>query len=215
MYPPVPGPFHPRPWNERRNTVVCVGRLDAVKRIERMIEIVSRARSLGEEDLTLDIVGFAHADGSEYAAQLRGRVRSAGSWVTLHENLPRADLLELLATSRYGLHGMPAEPFGIAVAEMARSGCIVFTPPNGGQVEITRHPYLVYDSVEDAAGRLVAVVRSPADQDRLHAHVMLRGELFSEERFVSAFRSVVQAWPPPPSPREAEPHPYPSHGLGP
>jgi glycosyltransferase involved in cell wall biosynthesis len=194
VYPPVPGPFHPGPWNERRNTVVCVGRLDRTKRIERMIEIVSRARSLGE-DLSLDVVGFAHANRGAYLAQLRDRVRDTGAWVTLHENLPRADLLGLLAASRYGLHGMQAEPFGIAIAEMARSGCIVFTPPDGGQVEIAGDPGLVYDSVENAAQRLVAVVRSPAEQERLHEHVLRRGELFSEDRFVGAFRSAVRAWP--------------------
>jgi glycosyltransferase involved in cell wall biosynthesis len=211
LYPPVPGPFHPRPWKERRNTVVCVGRLDATKRIERMIEIVSRARSLGG-DLSLDIVGFAHANQDQYLARLRDRVRNAGSWVALHENLPRADLLELLAASRYGLHGMQAEPFGIAVAEMARSGCIVFTPPDGGQVEIATDPALVYDSVDDAAERLLAVARSPGEQERLHDHVMRRGELFSEERFVGAFRSVVRTWPAS-SPQEPGRHPCPSRGL--
>jgi glycosyltransferase involved in cell wall biosynthesis len=210
LYPPVPGAFRPKPWDERRNTVVCVGRLDATKRIERMIEIVSRVRSLGE-DLALDIAGFAHEDG--YAAQLRARVREAGPWVTLHEDLPRAELLELLASSRYGLHGMQAEPFGIAVAEMARSGCVVFTPPDGGQVEIARHPSLVYTSVEDAAVKLVALVRSPVAQASLHEHVLRRGELFSEERFVSAFRSIVRAWPARPA-AEPAPRPYPSADPG-
>jgi hypothetical protein len=176
-----------------------------------MIEIVARARSLGG-DLSLDIVGFAHANQDQYLARLRDRVRNAGSWVALHENLPRADLLELLAASRYGLHGMQAEPFGIAVAEMARSGCIVFTPPDGGQVEIATDPALVYDSVDDAAERLLAVARSPGEQERLHDHVMRRGELFSEERFVGAFRSVVRTWPAS-SPQEPGRHPYPSRGL--
>jgi glycosyltransferase involved in cell wall biosynthesis len=196
LYPPVPGIFRPRPWHERRNNVVCVGRLEGGKRIERMIEIVSRVREHGE-DVTFDIVGFAHTNQIEYLERLRRRVRDVGSWVTLHENLPRADLLELLAASRYGLHGMPYEPFGIAVAEMARSGCIVFTPPNGGQVEITSHPQLTYDGVEDAVEKLVAVIRAPDEQAHLHAHVMRRGELFSAERFVSSFRELVRAWPAP------------------
>jgi hypothetical protein len=69
----------------------------------------------------------------------------------------------------------------------------------------------VYDRVEEAAEKLVAVVRSPAEQERLHAHVMRQGALFSEERFVGAFRSVVRAWPAR-SPEEAAPHPYPSGG---
>jgi hypothetical protein len=40
---------------------------------------------------------------------------------------------------------MPIEPFGMAPAEMAAAGCIVFVPNDGGQIEIVNgDPRLVY-----------------------------------------------------------------------
>ena len=41
-----------------------------------------------------------------------------------------------MATHRYGIHGMREEHFGMAPAEMARAGAIVWVPRGGGQTEI-------------------------------------------------------------------------------
>lgn len=191
LYPPAPGPFVTRPWESRVDNVVCVSRLDPNKRIERAIEIVSLARDQGQ-DLTLDLVGFTHADQGDYPEALRRRVRKGGTWIRLLENLPRDELRELLGRSRYGIHTMPNEPFGIAVAEMVRAGCVPFVPDSGGQVEITDHPRLEFHSTQEGAERLLGVARSPDLQTELRAHLAARADTFTAKRFVDAFSAIVR-----------------------
>ena len=65
-----------------------------------------------------------------------------------------------MATHRYGIHGMREEHFGMAPAEMARAGCIVWVPRGGGQMEIVgREPVLMYDSEDDAVEKIVEDAR--------------------------------------------------------
>ena len=52
-----------------------------------------------------------------------------------------------MASHRYGIHGMREEHFGMAPAELARAGAIVWVPRGGGQMEIVGHePALMFDS---------------------------------------------------------------------
>ena len=84
--------------------------------------------------MRLHIVGTD--DDRAYTAHIRRLAAADPAWITLHENLARADLAALLARQRYGIHAMEGEHFGIAVAEMVRAGCIVFVPRTGGPIEI-------------------------------------------------------------------------------
>ena len=52
------------------------------------------------------------------------------------DDASRDEVRALMATHRYGIHGMREEHFGMAPAELARAGCIVWVPRGGGQMEI-------------------------------------------------------------------------------
>jgi hypothetical protein len=98
----------------------------------------------------------------------------------------------LLHTARYGIHGMREEHFGMAPAEMARAGMIVWVPNGGGQVEIVGDaPLLRYDSDEEAVQKIVAVLDSAVEQGRLREHLVGQSAQFSHEHFTSRIRDVV------------------------
>jgi len=129
---------------------------------------------------------------ADYLKRLEERAQAHGPWVRIHRDLSRRDLTALLSKSRYGIHACIEEHFGIAPAEMARAGCIPFVHASGGQVEIVdSDPRLCYTTAEDAASKILAVLRDRRLQDELRTAVHRRSERFTPEAFVSGFLDRV------------------------
>ncbi len=189
LYPPVAGRFEPgrTSWRERQHGFVVLGRFAAEKRLDLILDVVTGVRARGH-DVHLHLVG-SRTPG-RYCDKLLRRARAL-AWVTIHEDLARDDLLELLATHRYGLHGMAEEHFGIAVAEMLRAGCIPFVPARGGQMEIVDHAALLYRDREEAIERIDGVLGNPALQDEVRAHLAAREGRFSARRFETELTALI------------------------
>jgi glycosyltransferase involved in cell wall biosynthesis len=194
LFPPIAGAFPAVPWECRENGFVCIGRISPEKRIEQIIGILSKVRGSGLAP-HLHIVGTPGGDA--YAAFIRDCVDANRSWVTMHENLPREQLAQLVASHRYGIHAMDEEHFGMAVAEMVRAGCIVFAPNNGGPVQILGGDEpLLYSSVQDAVEKIGLTMRGRERQKELGDSLAQHGALFSAERFASQFRELVEPFEP-------------------
>jgi glycosyltransferase involved in cell wall biosynthesis len=190
LYPPIAGDFPAVPWEQREDGFVCIGRVSPEKRLERIIEILSRVRDKGHA-LHLHVIGTFDDNG--YAPLIKACVEANRSWISIHEILPRQDLVQLVARHRYGIHAMDEEHFGMAVAEMVRAGCIVYAPNSGGPVQILGgEQRLLYGSVEDAAQKIQLTMDNPERQKDLRDCLAARSALFSAERFVSQFRELIQ-----------------------
>jgi len=189
VYPPVAWSAPARPWAERANGIVTIGRLAPEKDFEKIVRIVDRVRA-GRHDLRLHIVGSDDPAHRPYARRVRAAIRSH-AWITLHEQIARVDLERLIATNRYGIHGTVDEHFGIAIAEMIRGGAIVFAAAGGGASEIVDDPRLRYASEEAAVARIADVVSSPARQASLVASLAQSAERFAPDRFMAAIRDVA------------------------
>jgi glycosyltransferase involved in cell wall biosynthesis len=182
------------PWEHREDGFVCIGRISPEKRIEQIIDILSKVRGNGLAP-HLHIVGTPGDDA--YVAFIRDCVDANRSWVTMHENLPREELAQLVASHRYGIHAMNEEHFGMAVAEMVRAGCIVFAPNNGGPAQILgEDDRLLYSSVQDAAEKIGFTMLRRERQKELRDFLGQRGALFSAQRFVREFRDLVERFEP-------------------
>jgi glycosyltransferase involved in cell wall biosynthesis len=190
VFPPVAGNFAPQPWATRHHRIVCLGRITPEKELPRVIEIVRRVRAQGLE-LPLLVIGPWDCSAA-YVRTLRRLFEMHQDWITPRHNVGRAELVRLLAESRYGIHGMHDEHFGMAVAEMQRAGCLVFVPDYGGPQEIIGHESrLMYASIEEAVARIAAVLRDPALQAVLHQQALQRQGWFTAERFMGEIREVV------------------------
>jgi glycosyltransferase involved in cell wall biosynthesis len=185
LYPPVVAGPPGAPWEARVPGFVCIGRIVPEKQLDRVIDIVAGVRTQ-VPGVTLHIVGTR--DDGPYHDRIAARARAAG--FALHQGISRRDLDALIAANRYGIHGMLEEHFGMAPAELVRAGCLVWVPNGGGQVEIVTDPRLIYGSVEEAIGKIVAVLRDPHEQATLRKHLAVRGERLSPERFM---REVLEA----------------------
>lgn len=191
LYPPVTNDFPQVGWGAREMGFVCVGRISPEKRIELLAEILHEVRRRGH-DVRLHIAGVRDCN-DEYFDLVRSLLTRHRDWITLHLDLPRSALAQLLTTQRYGIHGMKGEHFGMAVGEMVNAGCIVFTPNDGGQVEIIGdYPELVYGTRAEAVDKIDAVLRNPARQEAARAHLAQRRTRFSTDAFVAGIREIVE-----------------------
>ncbi|MBN9661309.1 MAG: glycosyltransferase [Acidobacteria bacterium] len=193
VYPPAAGCARSLPWSGRRNGFVAIGRMEAGKRFDWMIETMTRVRSK-VPDVELHICTHRDDVWAEPATEQRVAelAQAAGDWVHVHYNLSRDRLSNLLAENRFGLHAKIDEHFGMAPAEMARAGCLPFVHDSGGQVEIVdEEPRLRYGSAEEAVEKIVSVLQSPTAQEELREIVGRRAELFSPEAFAGGLLENV------------------------
>lgn len=191
LYPPVVDPAPGLPWERRRSGFLAIGRLSPEKEYERVMRILARVREQ-VPDLTLTLVGTWDRHGRRYRDQLVDLAASLGPWIEFRHNLTRDEVRSLMASHRYGIHGMREEHFGMAPAELARAGCIVWVPRGGGQMEIVAHePALMYDSEADAAAKIVHTLSNRSEQDRLRRVLAASSERFSTARFVEQVRALV------------------------
>jgi len=189
VYPPAIGEFPEVPWEQRKDGFVCIGCIVPWKRIELMIEILSAVRAAGAQ-VHLHVVGKGGSPG--YMASIRRLVQANASWIHLHEDISRPELVELIAGHRYGIHAMHEEPFGVAVAELISGSCITFVPNSGGQVEIVGNDErLIYTPRGGGGNKIIRAIREPDYQASLRSYVASRSQLFRSERFVSRIREVV------------------------
>ena len=189
LYPPVPGEAAVNGSAQRTGDFVCLGRISPEKRIEDLIGIISRVRARGFDDMRLRVIGGL--DGSRYARRIADLARSSGGWVVLEGQLAGEQKQMLLQSCAVAIHGRRAEPFGIAVAEMVRAGCITFVPAEGGPVEIVAHDALTYRNIEEAVEKIVTVLRDEVLQTSLSEHLGHQGAKFSSENFMRGLRAIV------------------------
>ena len=188
VHPPVPGGFPETPWKERKVGFVGIGRFHPIKRWRAAVNVLRRVRARGQ-DASLAIIGMP--DSIEESEWLRSAARKH-DWISLHIDVPRNEMVRIVANHRYGIHPMEEEHFGIAVAELLRAGCIPFVHDSGGPPEIVGgHPELLFETDDDAVGKISSVLDSGALQQRLLRRLADRREAFSEERFMSAIRREV------------------------
>ena len=191
LYPPVVDPAPGLPWDERRNAFLAVGRISPEKEYERIMRILARVRER-YPDLTLTIVGTWDRHARRYLDQLLAQAKALGPWIRFRQNITRDEVRELMASHKYGIHGMREEHFGMAPAELARAGVIVWVPRGGGQMEIVgNEPALMYDTEDEAVKKILSVMDSPAEQARLGEWLTATSEQFSTAHFVQRVRDIV------------------------
>ena len=90
--------------------------------------------------------------------------------------------------SQFAIQAMVDEHFGMATAELARAGCLVFAHDSGGTREVLDDaPALLWRTEADAVERILAA--DPGAASRLRE----RAARFSPQAFVDGFLACVRA----------------------
>ena len=192
VYPPAERPRVDIPWDERHDAFITIGWMEEIKRQDWIIETLALVHR-EVPDIRLHICGPKLS--SAYAHRVERLAEEHRSWVRIHYDLPSDELLDLASHQRYGIHGMIGEHFGIAPATLVRCGCIPFVHDSGGQVEIVhRDPRLCYGTREEAAAKILAVMRNREAQQSLAAELKAGSDRFSAETFMRQIRDEVAAF---------------------
>ena len=189
IYPPVHCKFPVVEWGERENGFIALGSITLAKRFERIIGILKRVRENGFKT-HLHIVGGDSQ--STYSKIIRDLANKNSQWVFLEGKLSGQAKLQIIAHHRYGISGRQNEPFGIAVAEMVRAGCLVWVPCGGGQMEIVEHPALIFKDEDEALAKITEVLKSESLQQVLKQYLSQKADMFSEEKFMNEGRELVR-----------------------
>jgi glycosyltransferase involved in cell wall biosynthesis len=191
VYPPVSASAAIVPWEEQENGFLCIGRVVPEKRMDSVVEILSRLRQRGH-DIHLHILGGV--DDSPFGRKIRLLAERNRNRVLLEGSVWGARKAQMLANHRYGINGRSHEPFGIAVAEMVKAGCVTFVPNGGGQAEIVDHPALAFENVADAVAKIENVLLIEALRQDLRRHLARQAQSFSTDKFQTTIRQIVRGF---------------------
>jgi glycosyltransferase involved in cell wall biosynthesis len=143
IYPPVQMDKYEHPAEKARSGIISLGRF---ARLKMQLEQIKLAEQLPEIDFHL--VGFV--TDQAYFERCQNYVEDHHlSNVYLHPNLDQGQMIELLNSSKYFLHTLIDEPFGITAVEAIAAGCIPIVHNSGGQKEICIVPELRYNALHE------------------------------------------------------------------
>lgn len=192
LYPPVIDPGEGLPWAQRSDTFLCIGRFTGSKRIEVSIAIVRRLRAQALPAARLIVVG-SPVD-RDYSARLRRLAAREGGWIEFREDLSREGTNRLIGECRYGVQAMIGEHFGMATAEMARGGCLVFAHDSGGTPEVIGDPALLWNTEDEAVARITMLATDASNREAVRSRLRLRVRSFTTERFCEELRQFAEHW---------------------
>ena len=199
--PPVDPPEQPlRTKRDRR--ILGVGRFFRGAHEKRHDVLIEAFRELGADSWELHLAGTAGEDAAPWIDRLREL--AAGLAVEFHVDAPRAELLELYATSalfwhaagfevREERHPERLEHFGIVTVEAMAHGAVPLVVPAGGQAEIVqdgrtgRH----WRTVDELVARSRELIAAPGHAAELREAAQAEARRYDTARFRAAVRDRV------------------------
>ena len=184
-------PYCAKPFEERDDAVVMVGRISPEKRVENVVEAIA----LSNTKPVLRVIGGLIPSNIPYKEKLEKLAEERNVKIEFHINAPREELVKLTASSKVFVHATVGEHFGIAVVEGMAAGCPVIVHKRGGPYEdITDYGNygLAYETVEELAENIDKLMSSPKLWRYYHEKSLSRAPAFSEETFKRKLLRVVE-----------------------
>ena len=189
FYPPTLfRPESPLEAGNRPLDVLYIGRICVEKRIEDIVDIVTRVRGLSGKDVHLVVAGAL--DATEYVDKLK-ILASQRKWFRLVGPVYGREKDTFLQSGSFAIHTERVEAFGISVTEYLKAGLIPIVPDEGGSCEIVDNPALTYHTINDAARILLNLISNNdfrESQQRLCAD---RANIFSQEAYLVRQRKLL------------------------
>ena len=188
IYPPPLSVFKGNATS-RTKSFLSVARIDRSKEWPKLIEIVAAVRARGHMDLRLTLAGSRYDAG--LLVELEALAAAHPDWLSLQLDCSREELDGLIASHRYGIHGMVDEHYGMAIAELVLGGCLTFVHDSGGQVEIVPQDEVRYRNVDDAVNKISAVLEDFELESRLREAQLAQSAHLTREAFVDSMDTLV------------------------
>lgn len=195
VYPPVPvlrADRSPQSIGRDPYGFVAMSRIVPDKEIERIIDILDRVREAGFP-VNLSILGAFN--GTAYCQRILSLVEPRRAWISTPGFLDPTRKAAYFSKASFAIHGCRCEAFGIAVAEMAATGCAPFVPAGGGSAEvIANREELVYEDENQAARKIVALLKNPRRAAELRETAIRQAERYAPAHFMAELSRQVAAF---------------------
>jgi len=188
IYPPVDSNDLPKvAWEDRDNIVCSAGRFSPEKNQMAQIRLAERT-----PDFQFNLVGFAEPGNTYYQRCKQYCQQNQVSNVTFYPNISSNEKKSLMQASKFFIHPIINEPFGITTVEAILSGCIPLVHNSGGQKEVVPNKELRFDNMD----ALQTVFKDcTASKNRFikiqSALVKNCRENFTTERFREKFNTIL------------------------
>lgn len=174
--------------NEKNNNwVSTLGRITPSKKQLEQLEI---AKKLPE--LEFHIMGFADTSGQYFKDLVSYIEKNKLTNVKLHPNMDYSKVIEILGKSKFFLHTIWNEPFGITTVQGIAAGCIPIVPNSGGQIEVVPSEELRFNNYDEAAEILRKQMQLNDDSqiEKLQKHILQ----FDTMNFRKNFKQVIELY---------------------
>lgn len=148
IYPPVDIEAFQDSRQARNRAVVTVGRFSPDKRQLEQIILAERL-----PDIPFHIAGFTGDIAYYRRCKLYLEEHGLGN-VHLYPDAPFEQVVSLLQGSRFFLHSLVNEPFGITAVQAIAAGCLPIVHDSGGQREVVPEPRLRYQDLSEVSDLL-------------------------------------------------------------
>jgi glycosyltransferase involved in cell wall biosynthesis len=143
IYPPVDISLYENNEQKKENTVVSLGRFSPDK---RQLEQIKIAQLL--PNLTFYLIGFVN--NKKYFEKCRDFIKTNSvTNVMLYPNASLDDMINMLKSSKYFLHFLVDEPFGVTAVQAIAAGCLPLVHDSGGQRETVPNADLRFSRLEE------------------------------------------------------------------
>jgi len=173
--------------SSKNNWVSTLGRFGPPKKQLEQIEIAQKI-----PELEFHIMGFADTNSKYYKDLEKHVLENKVTNVKLHPNLDFSKMIEILGKSKFFLHTIWNEPFGITTVQGIAAGCIPVVPNSGGQIEVVPQDNLRFNDYDEAVEILrdQMKISNSNQKDTLLKHI----QKFDTINFRKNFRQVIEEY---------------------
>lgn len=190
IYPPVDLEEYSGITNQRDLAVVSIGRFEQKKGQLEQIEV---AKEL--PNIMFHIIGFVN--DQDYYIQCREyALKNDLVNVKLHPNATKQEIVDLLRRSKYFLHSLIDEPFGLTTVEAIAAGCLPMVHDSGGQVETVPIKLLRYRRLSE----IPEMIRSLEELDKMEVEKLVStlrrqaSDLFDARHFHRKMTGILRPY---------------------
>jgi len=197
IYPPADVRRFQSSYAERKKKICYVGRLDANKGIDMVIDAFLKIHE-NHPDTELEIAGALNPGDvytTAYYPKLRDRLfKLAKREITLRVNPSDDEIMNVYKSSRVFANYNPGEHFGICTIESQAAGAVPVVAYGGGQMETVSDGetgFLVKNR-EEMADRMELLLNDDLTFKRMSEGAMERAKLFSNESFAAKWVDLIK-----------------------